>query len=240
MNPWEDLPTDAPFVLPSDREAVTEYQGRVRKPEHRLALDTLPEPWVGNPHTATVVVLQLNPGYKPEEDDPLHARADYLEVVRRSLTHQPLDIPFHYLDPRFTESGGAGWCRRRNHWAVDRLGAHMVGSHLAQLEWFPYRSTRAGRLPGLPSQHYSVELLREALDRRAVVIATRKIVEWEKAVPELVRYPLRLGTASVQNLALSPGNLTIGGRKTPEAFKLFIDALVGRHIACWNASSMPD
>jgi len=224
MNPWAELPASPPFILPDDRPRVLEYQTRSR-PENRLAVGCLPEPWVGNPITATVIVLQLNPGYTPSDDDPLHARSDYQALVRASLLHQPLDYPFHYLDPRFANSGGAKWCRRTNRWALEQLGDQVVAARLAHLEWFPYRSTKAGRLPRLASQAYSIDLLREALKRDAVVIATRRIADWEAEVPELVDYPRRLGTASQQQVALSPGNLTRGGSKTPEAFRMFIEAL---------------
>lgn len=224
-NPWHDLPAEPPFVLPCDREAVDEYQRRVRHEAHRLVLERLPEPWVGDPWTATVLVLQLNPGYNPARDDHVHARTDYQEVVRSSLTRRRLDTPFYFLDPRFADSGGHDWCRQRNHWAIRRVGVEVVSKQLAQVEWFPYRSPRGGRLPKLPSQRYSIELVRRAIERNAVMIATRKIDEWEAAVPELVGYPRRLGTASWQNVALSPGNLTIGGTKTTDAFELYVQAL---------------
>jgi hypothetical protein len=227
VNPWGDLPIKPPFVLPADRREVEGYQARVRDPKQRLAVDRLPEPWVGDPSTATVLMLQLNPGYKPAEDDALHARDDYRDVVRRSLLHRQQDTQFHYLDPRFAESGGARWCRKKNRWALESVGDAVVAARYAHLEWFPYRSTRAGRLPQVPSQAYSIHLLRQALDRNAVIITARKLVAWEQAVPELISYPYRLGTSSVQAVFLSPNNLTLRGHKTPEAFELFIEALNG-------------
>ena len=53
----------------------------------------------------------------------------------------------------------------------------------------PYPSRRYGRgLPKLSSQDYSFGLVRQAIERKAVIVLTRGKRRWLRAVPELSRY----------------------------------------------------
>ena len=63
MNPWPALPSEAPFVLPDDQEAIARFN--VSAPERtRLELTLLPEPFVGSVD-ASVGLLTLNLGVQP-------------------------------------------------------------------------------------------------------------------------------------------------------------------------------
>ncbi len=61
-NPWLELPSTAPYLLESDRQQVETFN-RTAKPNHRIYDDLLPEPYLGNPSTASIVLLSLNPGF---------------------------------------------------------------------------------------------------------------------------------------------------------------------------------
>ncbi|MEL6894027.1 MAG: hypothetical protein AAFP84_20730 [Actinomycetota bacterium] len=227
-NPWLDLPSAPPWVLPDDRPAIeTHHRRHPSGPRYLQVERCLPEPWVGDPRTATVIVLQLNPGYDAAGDDPFHANPVFQRAIIDCLRHQPMEWPFYLLDPRFDDCGGSLWTRKKSRWGIAEVGVDVYAQRFASMEWFPYHSRSGSAFPEVPSQAYNTHLLKAAIARGAVIISGRRIHEWEQAVPELVGYERRLGTASAQQAALSPGNLTINGEKTPKAFEMYLAALHG-------------
>ena len=98
-NPWLQLPNDAPHVLPEDRSIIEAFNARHKDTPYAIQAGLLPEPFIGDPK-ARVYLLNLNPGYEPEEDDRWHAQPDYQEAIRGSLSHRPANakFPFYFLD----------------------------------------------------------------------------------------------------------------------------------------------
>jgi hypothetical protein len=66
LNPWLELPPMSPYVLEIDRNAVKQYNAKVAG-EKKINFGLIPEPFIGNPETATVILLNLNPGDSPED-----------------------------------------------------------------------------------------------------------------------------------------------------------------------------
>ncbi len=60
-NAWRDLPETAPFVLACDKQGIVDFNHKA-KPEHKIHLGLLPEPYTGNPE-AKIMLLNLNPGF---------------------------------------------------------------------------------------------------------------------------------------------------------------------------------
>lgn len=115
-NPWTDLPSRAPYILPSDREPIERFNAMAGEGV-RIRPELLPEPFLGAP-TASVVLLSLNPGFS--NDDALaHAREEFVQACRRNLAHHASDYPFLYLDPRFSDTpGGYWWTIRLRHYLM--------------------------------------------------------------------------------------------------------------------------
>jgi hypothetical protein len=63
----------------------------------------------------------------------------------------------------------------------------------------------------LPSQSFNFAVLRNAIARRAVIIATRARMPWEIAVPQLGQHELFFGSRNWQRTSVSPGNTSDGG-----------------------------
>ncbi len=61
-NPWVGLPESPDYVLPIDRTVIEQHNAAVKDPNHAFVLDLLPEPFLGPPDSA-VVMLNLNPGF---------------------------------------------------------------------------------------------------------------------------------------------------------------------------------
>ena len=62
QNPWLDLPLEPEFVLEEDDSVLKRYPHEREK----LSFAILPVPFFGNPTTAKVVLLTLNPAIGPD------------------------------------------------------------------------------------------------------------------------------------------------------------------------------
>ena len=172
----------------------------------------LPEPFIGDP-TSLVYVLALNPGYSAS-DDEWHARDNYSTAILANLHHESSNYPFYFYDPRFSESPGARWWRRKTRWLIDDLGCETLSQNIFCVQLFPYHSTRYRRIPNqispnglVPSSEYSIDLVRNAIRDGKTIIAMRAFRQWCKEIPELSSYPQCYRTNSAQNVSLSPNNL---------------------------------
>jgi len=66
QNPWAELsPNGGAYLLDVDREQIEQYS-TVQVEGAKLVLESVPEPFIGNPRTANVVLLLLNPGHSPD------------------------------------------------------------------------------------------------------------------------------------------------------------------------------
>jgi hypothetical protein len=219
-NPWRRLPTHAPYVLPEDRVAVLAFNRRAN-PMLRIRTALLPEPFLG-PLDARVLLLNLNPGYAPE-NHRVHRRPSFVRALRRTLRGTDHGYPFYYLNPD-EDGGGHRWWRSRLQALVSETSNEDVAQGVLCVEYFPYHSVRFGhRAVRVPSQEFGFGLVREALRRKAVVIVMRARRLWEDAVPELRRYRKLYGLNSPQNVAITP-------RNCPDGFEAAVRQLRrGRH-----------
>jgi hypothetical protein len=202
-NPWRSLPAEAPFVLPGDELAIEAFNRRATE-DHRVHLELLPEPFFGS-QDAPVVVLGLNPGFDPR-DEEAHRTPRFEQAMRRNLAHEHGPFPFYYLDPAVADTPGGAWWLRRLRQPIAVAGLDVVASRILCVELFPYHSRRYGRVPPLPSQGYGFHLVAQALRRNALVVAMRSWRLWVKAVPTLAGYPRLVRLRSPQNVAISPRN----------------------------------
>lgn len=221
MNPWKSLSRSAPFVLKSDAPVVQQL-GLKAKGVHRLHLNLLPIPFLGNPD-APVVLLNLNPGYHPK-DDKLQATPYFEAACRKCLTHSKSKYPFIFLDPAIEgEKQGPGW-RWWNHKLRALLqhfdgDARFIANQVFCIEYFPYRSKNYKHSREvLASQSYGFSLLRAALKRKALVLIMRSERLWEEAVPELKHHKNKFKLRNPRNPMISAANC-------PDGFPAMIAAL---------------
>ena len=207
MNPWCDLPTDSPYVLATDNEAIVQFNAKA-PPPLRVELSLMPEPFVGRVD-APVVLLTLNPGVS-DADFALHRDPKFRAIVRRCHTQNTMDYPNYYLDPAVS-GPGARWLHRITRPLVSEFGARAVSTSLTLIEYFPYHSVRFGHGKlRVPSQEHTFSLVRDAIARGAIVFITRGRSLWQAAVPALRAHPRVFATRSVQNIVISPKNCPDG------------------------------
>lgn len=58
-NPWLELASAPPYVLPGDREPIDRLAKKTVDRTHAINLGSIPEPFIGIPETASVVLLSL-------------------------------------------------------------------------------------------------------------------------------------------------------------------------------------
>lgn len=202
-NPWRSLPDEAPYVLPGDALAIDAFNRRANE-DHRVHLELLPEPFFGSPD-APLVVLGLNPGFDPR-DEEAHRTPWFQQALRRNLAHEHGPFPFYYLDPAVADTPGGAWWLRRLREPIAIAGLACVASRILCVELFPYHSRHYGRVPPLPSQAYGFQLVERAIRRDALVVAMRSWRLWRQAVPALASYTRVVRLRSPQNVAISPRN----------------------------------
>jgi hypothetical protein len=182
----------------------------------RIHTALLPEPFLGS-FDAQVLLLNLNPGYAPENHE-VHRRPSFVRALRRTLRGTGQPYPFYYLDPT-PDGGGHRWWRSRLKALTTATSEEIVARRVLCVEYFPYHSVRfAHTAVRVPSQEYGFWLVREALQRRAVVIVMRARRLWENAVPELRAYKWLFGLNSPQNVSITP-------RNCPEGFNVALRQL---------------
>ena len=209
QNPWRELPTRKPYVLPGDRQAVRAHANRskVKKNPASYGLHTelLPTPFIGNPK-ARVVLLNLNPGYSAQDEADYRKRG-FRKAAIQNLTHEVDGMPFFPIDPRFSETSSYDWWMGKLHWLIDEVGLERVANGIFCVQAYPYHSNKFAESVTVPSQRYTEALLKERINRRAFVIGMRRRRYWETVEPRLESYGSAHWLNSPQNVSLSPKNL---------------------------------
>ncbi len=232
QNPWNRLPAKSPYVLPEDADlvhgsnlsALKRYEKRPDRYEmYQIRLQhILPEPYLGRPD-APVVLLNLNPGSNPR-DIEWHSDPLFTERSRGNLLHCQTDYPFYLLDPSIKRTC---WWERKLKCLMKCFGdgdsgRRVVANSVFCVEFFPYHSKKFnhGHLR-LPSQRYSFWLVRQAIQRQAVILIMRSEKRWfeVEVLPELKTYSRLYTAQSVQNPAISERNFGEGFEEAIKAIR---------------------
>ncbi len=214
-NPWHDLPSQSPFVLPQDESQIVNFNSQA-SPDHYLHLDIVPEPYLGNP-AAPLVLLNLNPGFS-ESDVAAHLKPVFQGAARANLLHSYKSYPFYLLDPELP-SPGRDWWLRKLRALIERVGLQAVAHSVFVAEVHGYHSrTYRHHSPPFHSQRYTQRLVRAAIERDALVLIMRGGRFWRAFVPALTSHSLVGQLRNVQNATISPGNC-------PEFFEALVVAI---------------
>lgn len=214
LNPWLNLSSEKPFILPSDRELVFSFN-EIASQNYRIHEELLPEPFLGNPKS-NIFLLNLNPGYS-EEDPIFHRDLFFFENSRKNLAHfiGP-EYPFFLLNPLLSACPGHRWWKNKLKILIEKFGLKKVANGICCVEYFPYHSKKFKPLKKiLDSQKYGFNLVKEAISRHALIVIMRKEKGWLEAIPELKNYPY-FKLKNKLNPCISPNNLPIGFQKILE------------------------
>lgn len=204
-NPWKSIRESAPFVLDEDKPFVDAYNERC-PPESRYWINTsyTPEPRLG-PVDAPIMVLQANPSYDPKMSSGARDR----EQIRLELESLRND-----RSPHLGVLSESQWWRRSTGGLAKAVGREHLAAHMCSVEFFPYRSLSFGHSHiRLPSQQYTIALVRRALQDGRLIVLTRTADVWFGAIPELLAARGRnvVHAVNPRRTFISPGNLTDNG-----------------------------
>jgi hypothetical protein len=176
-------------------------------PKCQIAIESIPEPFIGNPASAKIVFLLLNPGHD-QTDKASHSRDDFKAAMFKNLRHETQEHPFYPLNPEFRDTGSAKWWRRRLSKLIERddVGEQILAEKILAIEWFPYHSCRwaaSGRR--CSSQEYSFQLAKKMLSKPGtIVVGMRSKRLWGQVDPEFLTVPY---LRSPQNVCVSKANM---------------------------------
>jgi hypothetical protein len=207
-NPWSSLRENAPYVLDEDRKEIEQYA--------EIDTSLVPEPFIGNPASAKVLLLNLNPGWD-QRDAEAHADAKFKAAMFRNLRHEKQEYPFYPLNPEFEWTPCAKWWLKKTRKLIEECGRSKVADGLLVIEWFPYHSREWNGQYACTSQEYSFYLARQVIDSDVPPILMRKRQFWEAIDARIGQSPPR----SFMNPALTPKNYG------EDVFRRMADALNG-------------
>jgi len=203
-NPWVEIQSEGPFVLEVDRECVKRFNEKKHSPDKKIDTTLIPEPFIGNPRSAKLVLLSLNPGLA-DGDAEAHARPDFRAAMLHNLRHESQKFPFYPLDEQFEQTPCATWWLRKTRRLIEECGRERVAKGLLVIEWFPYHSKTSG-LPKkclCESQRYSCQLAKEMVGKGALVVLLRSRERWAMCDGWFSELP---PPSSLQNPAITPAN----------------------------------
>lgn len=224
-NPWTELRlSGGPYVPEQDRCAVQEFNKETEDEDKKIHLELWPEPYLGDPD-APVVLLNANPGYD-ELDLLAHKKPAFAQKARQNLLHglNKTDYPFYLLDPDLTFAPGFWWWRKTLKDLIDHDKSKpieerlkIVAKRVFCVEYFPYHSKNYGWPDGkkykLKSQQYSVDLVHDAIKRKALILILRKKKRWLAAVEGLENYPHCYTATAARNAQVTNNNFHDGFRE---------------------------
>jgi hypothetical protein len=190
-NPWAQLSEQTLHpILACDQRQITQHNGAVT-PDYRIIEQSIPEPYIGNPMTARVILLGLNPGHS-DADAQDYTREDFRAALFNNLRQTPQAYPFYPLNPAFANTGAGKWWTQRLRRLVSDSGLQpaVMSERLMVIEWFPYHSRKFSRPERLlPSQAYSFQLASQLMAQGRLVVRMRSRRLWSAAGQEFENIP---------------------------------------------------
>lgn len=215
-NPWLEFVTnldDNNLVLKQDREIIEKFNNQTNE-TYKVHTDIMPAPFMGNVLESPIVLLTLNPGYDEKEDERNYYK-DYKSYWINEIQHlhSVSELPLFCLDEKYIESSDY-WLKKFMP-LISFTSKEKVANNISIIQFFPYHTKKYKNIPkrlldgNLESQNYNFQLVRQAIERKAIIIILRGRKYWfqSDAVPELEKYQNTHFTNSYLNTILSEKNL---------------------------------
>jgi hypothetical protein len=223
---WSQLDLNRfPYCLPEDKAVLDRLGNRgacayrsweeyikskrvADQSDKRLHLGILPEPFLGDPRKAKIVVLSLNPRLGPHNYFAQHKQPEMRAALEANLRLKYRGGDFMFLDPRFSWHAGFTYWNGKLSGLIAELGRRQDTTfhcarerfrrNFATLELVPYYSQSFGLSLRTFRKLHSVELAKSfvtdvlvarARQGKCLLIAMRKTAIWNlQPAPNVVVY----------------------------------------------------
>lgn len=206
-NPWLNFNISGEMVHQLDRDSFSLHNASVVA-DYKFLPQLAPEPWIGDPE-AKLLVLLANPG--ATRGDVLGKKQEGADLINQlsiaNLNHSIKDYPHFFFNPILEGTDGHTWYKKRFGHLIEATSAQNVSKKVLSCELVPYHSF-SWKKPRVmpPTQSYTFEIVRNAIERGAVILIGRGKADWFKNVPELSKYKRYFQPASAQCAYISPKN----------------------------------
>ena len=206
-NPWLNFNISGDMVHQLDRDSFSLHNASVVA-DYKFLPQLAPEPWIGDPE-AKLLVLLANPG--ATRGDVLGKKQEGADLINQlsiaNLNHSIKDYPHFFFNPILEGTDGHTWYKKRFGHLIEATSAQNVSKKVLSCELVPYHSF-SWKKPRVmpPTQSYTFEIVRNAIERGAVILIGRGKADWFKNVPELSKYKRYFQPASAQCAYISPKN----------------------------------
>lgn len=220
LNPWYSLVEDYKksnsnldsFILKSEQEIIKKFNANQKDEKYLIKEKIRPCPYKGDIHNAPIIILGLNPGYSKQESQEFYTNKDFDLWTMNNLVHHytPEYKPFFALEQEFITFSKYWYEKLKS--LIDIFGQDLVADSCCLVEYFPYHSEKFKSINKsiypdyLPSQKYTFELVKQAMERNAIILITRSKNLWCEAVEGLEHYPNTFIGNSYLNPVVSPNN----------------------------------
>ena len=134
--------------------------------------------------------------------------ASKLEQNRKNLIHGDLESFRSRIDSPNEPEMESAWFKPRVRELVAETSVERVTRGLFLVNFHAYHSRSWHPIPfTFPTQHYSFDLVSEAVRRDALIIMSRNMLGWFTAVPGLFDHKNRVEFESTRSVYLTEGNL---------------------------------
>ena len=223
-NPWENFSRTMKNEMGFIKKFNDNLENKKDGEEYEIKTENLiPEPFIGNPLKAKLILLNLNPGYKEGKTKKQYKNKKFSKACEQNLKHNLSNYPFYYLNPEFQKLEGCSWWKKRLEHIVDMEDTKKPAENIANIEFFPYHSKKSGKIntfkkimeiktwaeTKLESQKYNFYLVRQILNeqkenKNIIIMRSEKL--WLEAIPQLA-YNNYYILSSTQNNVISYNNL---------------------------------
>ena len=200
------------LLNPADLAILQKFNRENGNNDSKIIGEILPEPFIGNPEKAKVLLLALNPGFGGREHF-WHSDNKFRKLIFDNIELKETDFPYYYLntDKYFEKSPGHEWCIRVFKELINAIGQVELSQKICCIQFHGYHSKRYKYLGGiLPSQEPTLDLIRSAMGRKIPIVVMRSKKLWFKTINKLENYPNLIVLKNPRNPTLSNGNMNEG------------------------------
>jgi hypothetical protein len=191
---------------------------RQKEIDAKILIDLLPEPFIGNPNTAKVLLLALNPGFQGDAKENIkgeyhwHSDERFRKLIFDNINFADTAFPYYYLsNDSFFNTPGHIWCKRVFKELINAVGDSELSEKICCIQFHGYHSKRYKYLGDiLPSQHQSFDLIKSFMKTNSPIVIMRSKKIWFDAIKELQEYENKIILRNPRNPTLSRKNMDEG------------------------------